>query len=107
MSSPITTEKSARPVPVDGEKEGQQVTPSLVSDDSFTNPTGINEKALVRRLDLRLLPPLTLLYLLSFLDRSNSRFPETHVRRGGVLTTAFSSRQCKIGRLDDRPAYYR
>ena len=29
------------------------------------------EKALVRKLDLRLLPPLTLLYLLSFLDRSN------------------------------------
>jgi hypothetical protein len=27
---------------------------------------------LVRRLDLKLLPPLTLLYLLSFLDRSNS-----------------------------------
>ncbi len=46
--------------------------PSLVSDESFTNPTGINEKALVRRLDLKLLPPLTLLYLLSFLDRSNS-----------------------------------
>lgn len=29
------------------------------------------EKALVRKLDLRLLPPMTLLYLLSFLDRSN------------------------------------
>lgn len=32
---------------------------------------GINEKALLRKLDYRLLPPLTLLYLLSFLDRSN------------------------------------
>lgn len=31
----------------------------------------INEKALLRKLDLRLLPGLTLLYLLSFLDRSN------------------------------------
>ena len=29
------------------------------------------EKALLRKLDLRLLPILTLLYLLSFLDRSN------------------------------------
>jgi hypothetical protein len=46
--------------------------PSLVSDESLTNPTGINEKALLRKLDLKLLPPLTLLYLLSFLDRSNS-----------------------------------
>jgi hypothetical protein len=57
------------------EKTEQQgisnVSPSLVSDDSFTNPTGISEKKLLRKLDLRLLPPLTLLYLLSFLDRSN------------------------------------
>ncbi|PYI29800.1 MFS general substrate transporter, partial [Aspergillus indologenus CBS 114.80] len=29
------------------------------------------EKALLRKLDYRLLPPLTILYLLSFLDRSN------------------------------------
>lgn len=33
--------------------------------------THINEKALVRRLDFKLLPALTFLYLLSFLDRSN------------------------------------
>jgi hypothetical protein len=46
--------------------------PSLISDESLVNPTGINEKALLRKLDLKLLPPLTLLYLLSFLDRSNS-----------------------------------
>jgi MFS family permease len=32
---------------------------------------GISERALVRKLDRRLLPPLILLYLLSFLDRSN------------------------------------
>lgn len=48
---------------------------SIVSDDSFINPDGINEKKLLRKLDLKLLPPLTLLYLLSFLDRSNSMFP--------------------------------
>lgn len=47
---------------------------SEVSDESFANPTGINEKALVRKLDWKLLPALTLLYLLSFLDRSNSMF---------------------------------
>lgn len=47
-----------------------------LSDDSFAyeNPMGINERALVRKLDWKLLPPLTLLYLLSFLDRSNSEF---------------------------------
>ena len=32
---------------------------------------GINEKSLLRKLDYKLLPALTLLYLLSFLDRSN------------------------------------
>ncbi|QSZ35031.1 hypothetical protein DSL72_007894 [Monilinia vaccinii-corymbosi] len=44
---------------------------SEVSDESFANPSGINEKALVRKLDWKLLPGLTSLYLLSFLDRSN------------------------------------
>jgi MFS family permease len=39
------------------------------SDEAIAN--GINEAALVRKQDLRLLPPLTILYLLSFLDRSN------------------------------------
>ena len=32
---------------------------------------GINERSLLRKLDLHLLPAVTLLYLLSFLDRSN------------------------------------
>lgn len=31
----------------------------------------INENALIRKLDLRLLPAVTILYLLSFLDRAN------------------------------------
>lgn len=46
-------------------KIDQQV---LDSEPEF-NP--VNEKALVRKLDRRLLPALTALYLLSFLDRSN------------------------------------
>ena len=33
---------------------------------------GINEKKLLRKIDLRLIPPLTFLFFLSFLDRSNS-----------------------------------
>lgn len=41
------------------------------SSNSDTEAVGINEKALLRKLDLRLVPPLTLLYLLSYLDRSN------------------------------------
>lgn len=37
----------------------------------------INRKAFLRKLDLKLLPPLTLLYLLSFLDRSNGLWNKT------------------------------
>ena len=54
-----------------GDLKEAQTASSLDSNHSFTNPTGINEKALLRKLDLKLLPPLTVLYLLSFLDRSN------------------------------------
>ena len=45
------------------------------SDDGLDNPSGINEKALLRKLDRKLLPAVTLLYLLSFLDRSNGVYP--------------------------------
>ena len=39
-----------------------------------TDFVGVNEKNLLRKLDAKLLPALTLLYLLSFLDRSNGLF---------------------------------
>ena len=38
---------------------------------SVEDGSAINERALIRRLDLRLLPAVTILYLMSFLDRSN------------------------------------
>ncbi|KAK2752473.1 hypothetical protein FQN54_008135 [Arachnomyces sp. PD_36] len=44
---------------------------SSPSSGSLAETSVINEKSLLRKLDLKLLPPLTLLYLLSFLDRSN------------------------------------
>ena len=39
--------------------------------DSVEGGSSISETKLIRKLDYTLLPPLTLLYLLSFLDRSN------------------------------------
>lgn len=61
-----------------GKLEGQGNLPSGRSNnESFTNPTGINKKKLLRKLDLKLLPPLLLLYLLSFLDRSNGKYTTT------------------------------
>ncbi|ESU08400.1 hypothetical protein FGSG_12203 [Fusarium graminearum PH-1] len=48
-------------------------SPPDLSDEADTVPTEVpvNEKALLRKLDLRLLPAVGILYLLSFLDRSN------------------------------------
>ncbi|RKK93620.1 hypothetical protein BFJ68_g15477 [Fusarium oxysporum] len=48
-------------------------SPPDLSDEAGTvdSSSPINEKALLRRLDLKLLPAVGILYLLSFLDRSN------------------------------------
>lgn len=62
-----TTEKSlARPA----NEKVEAISPST-SNDGLEAVSAVNEKRLLRKLDLTLLPPLTLLYLLSFLDRSN------------------------------------
>jgi hypothetical protein len=41
------------------------------SDSEIESYDHINEKRLLRKLDIRLLPAVSVLYLLSFLDRSN------------------------------------
>jgi hypothetical protein len=48
-------------------------SPPDLSDEAGTvdSSSPVNEKALLRKLDLRLLPAVGILYLLSFLDRSN------------------------------------
>ena len=51
----------------------EQFSPSP-SNDGLEAVVGIHEKKLLRKLDLTLLPAVTLLYLLSFLDRSNGDF---------------------------------
>ena len=45
--------------------------PRLGAQEDIGSRYGVDEKALIRKLDYKLLPALTLLYLLSFLDRSN------------------------------------
>lgn len=47
------------------------VPPSELTDSSFENGHNINEGSLLRRIDLHLLPAVGILYLMSFLDRSN------------------------------------
>lgn len=59
----------------------KDVTLAAISDsnEDLESIYGVNEKALLRKLDFKLLPALTLLYLLSFLDRSNGTQQEDHV----------------------------
>lgn len=62
--------------PPDGKEKVDDGVPREVyvtSDNGILSPA---EKRLVRKLDRKLLPPLTLLYLLSFLDRSNGKYYE-------------------------------
>lgn len=56
------------------------VPPFIASDEDLETTYGVNEKALLRKLDLKLLPAVTLLYLLSFLDRSNGEYQRDYVR---------------------------
>lgn len=46
----------------------------------------INEKALLRKLDAQLLPAVGILYLLSFLDRSNGRIGTPNTPDKEILT---------------------
>ncbi|KAH8799712.1 MFS nicotinic acid transporter-like protein [Xylogone sp. PMI_703] len=61
-------------LPIDDGKKDTSNAPSVAGapdDSGLEDGEKVNEKRLIRKLDLKLLPPLTLLYLLSFLDRSN------------------------------------
>lgn len=72
------------------EKNVAESPPNGWSDDSSEYDTS-NDKALLRKLDRKLLPALTLLYLLSFLDRSNGQLKSYPLPRQSTDTT---SRQC-------------
>lgn len=52
-------------------KDTQEPSPSSRSDDEEVGPVQVSEGALLRKIDFRLLPAVGVLYLLSFLDRSN------------------------------------
>jgi hypothetical protein len=62
-------------------------------------PGSINEKKLLRTLDLRLLPAVSILYLLSFLDRSNGT-PSSLQRDPGTYLTLYSG-QCPYRRFNE------
>lgn len=51
------------------EKATSHLSPSSNSD--LEDAASVDDSALMRKIDIRLLPGVTLLYLMSFLDRSN------------------------------------
>lgn len=53
------------------EKNGLPDSPKATSEQNFDESYGVNEGRLLRKLDFHLLPGVCVLYLLSFLDRSN------------------------------------
>lgn len=55
----------------DKDRDNKDVSPGSVSDNENVGAVDVNEKALLRKIDWRLLPAVGILYLLSFLDRSN------------------------------------
>lgn len=55
---------------IDSKSDGEVDRPAHLSDDSESGDV-IDEKRLLRKIDARLLPAVGILYLLSFLDRSN------------------------------------
>lgn len=55
---------------IDSKSDGEVDRPAHLSDDSESGDV-IDEKRLLRKIDARLLPAVGVLYLLSFLDRSN------------------------------------
>ena len=84
LPSNVSSPRETAPVySKDQEKLGD--TSTLPGEAPFYTPA--EEKRLVRKLDLYLLPPLTLLYLLSFLDRSNV----ANARIEGLVTDLFIS----------------
>lgn len=73
---PITSVVHDGALYAEDEKHNAVLSPTIGSEDGQDAYSGINEDKLLRKLDLKLLPTLTLLYLLSFLDRSNGRLPQ-------------------------------
>ncbi len=78
MADNLTAPGGAKGSSIDDKeaKEAENGNSRSTSDFEDNEAQGINEAALIRKIDLRLLPAVGILYLLSFLDRSNGENPE-------------------------------
>ena len=86
------------------DKNEAALSPSSESDISQDEHSSINERALLRKLDRTLLPAVTLLYLLSFLDRSNGMIGLAH-RHLSLHFSPCLSGECPCRRSGHRLAH--
>jgi hypothetical protein len=93
-----SSEHLAKDHPAPKEREAESPASASVTEAQFS----VNEKVLLRKLDLRLLPPLTLLYLLSFLDRSNGQPLMCLLLLLLHISLMVSSRKCETGWVGHR-----
>lgn len=75
------------------EKTGDPVLDDQATSDTELAGPKINEKALLRKIDAHLLPAVGILYLLSFLDRSNGVYPMIP-RRVGTKEMQITNVRC-------------
>lgn len=68
---------------MDSKKEISMVEDADPNGESIPQLDEAEFKKILRRIDLRLIPLLSVLYLLSFLDRGNGDFPSS--RRASVI----------------------
>lgn len=88
-------------------KEQEQTKVDESTSDHATDesgPNAIDEKKLLRKLDWHLVPGLTLLFLLSFLDRSNGN-PLLSLSLLLALISSFFSWKCSYRRSGHRPTH--
>lgn len=103
MTTAEYAEKHPEQTTLDDATKVDKVIPISDSDSGLGAFTGINEKALLRKLDRKLLPAVTILYLLSFLDRSNGRLYPAYSTYPMLIP--MSSRQRARGRDGQRSAH--
>ena len=86
------------------EKERVKVEETNSDHATVESGDGIDEKKLLRKLDLHLLPGLTILFLLSFLDRSNGDYPFSPFP-SPASRSSFFSRKCSHRRSGYGPTH--
>ena len=87
------TSETERVSVVGGDKEGDEVY------NAHIDVSGVDEKKLIRKLDLYLVPWLSFLYLLSFLDRTSIGNAKVRVLAlRGAAARSFTTRSCTVSR---------